>query len=93
MPNIATGTFRLKGSALLKKYGSEEGIANVHQLAIASRISYPAIHRWMKKPEMVKMVDLETLYGLLVDGLGFSPEKLATLPFAEVFEAVEGGTK
>lgn len=79
---MASGTFRLKGSALL-----EHGIGakSMYELAKNSKVSYPTIHKYVSNPADIKYLDLETLAGILVDGLGLNPDELA---FSDVFEFV-----
>ena len=95
MTTLASGTFRLKGSQLLEKYGSRRDIENPHQLSLASRISWPTVSRLFFDPETEraaqppKSLDYEVLWGVLVDGLGITPKELERMPFGELFELLQ----
>lgn len=60
---VASGTFRLKGSHLLK-LAKERGIENPHQLSLIARLSYNTVHRMIVRPDKVEMVDLDALFAL-----------------------------
>lgn len=79
---MASGTFRLKGDMLLK---AGKGAKSMYELAKNSEVSYPTIHKYVSNPADIKYLDLETLAGILIDGLGLNPEDLA---FSDVFEFV-----
>lgn len=79
---MASGTFRLKGDVLLK---AGTGAKSMYELAKNARVSYPTIHKYVTNPEDIKFLDLESLAGILIDGLGLNPEELA---FSDVFEFI-----
>jgi hypothetical protein len=87
MVNMPTGVFRLKGSMILEA-GKRKGIENIHQVSMRSGVSYPTAYRYIEKPEKVEAVSLRALYGVLVDGIGMSPEEIANMRLGDLFELV-----
>ncbi len=83
---MPTGTFRLKGSKLMDLSRERGNAKNPHQVAMRSGVSYPTIHRYIEKSEEVEAVLLRALWGFLVDGIGLSPEDVASMDFGDIFE-------
>jgi hypothetical protein len=79
---MASGNVRLKGRALLDKYGT-----SIYQLAKDADVSYPAMHKYITDPDSVKQMSSEVLYGILTS-LGMSVEEVSKLTLGEVFEFV-----
>jgi len=90
MDNVPTGTFRLKGPALLKIAGK-----NPHQIHLAGGMSYPAAIRYTDATHSAKLqqVDLSVLYGILVDAAGLKGKALSDIRLVDVFEPIEGEAK
>lgn len=80
MNHMASGTFRLKGRALLKEHN-----VTMYRVAKDGKVNYPTIHRYITSPDSVKLISLEVLYGLL-SGLGLSDEQVANLRLGDVLE-------
>jgi len=87
MQAMPTGTFRLKGPALLKLAGK-----NPHQIHLAGGMSYPAAIRYTdaRQSSELKQIDLGVLYGILVDAAGLKGKALSEVRLVDVFEPVEG---
>jgi hypothetical protein len=85
MDNMPTGTFRLKGPALLKLAGK-----NPHQIHLAGGVSYPAAIRYTSPEQSaeLKQIDLGVLYGILVDAAGLTGKALSDLRLTDVLEPV-----
>ena len=75
----------LKGASLLEMSPAK----NLHQLALASRISHPTVTRYVKEPERVVLLDLRTFPTLLSDGCGMTAGQIADLRLGDLFEIVE----
>ena len=84
---MGSGTFRLKGSSLLDK-AKQNGVENMHQLHLESRVTYQTIQKYMKESELPS-IDLHVLACLLLDGVGYTPEELMNVKFGDIFEYVE----
>jgi hypothetical protein len=80
---MASGSVRLKGRELLRRFGT-----SMYSLEKSGAASYPTIHKYITRPEEVDYISAEVLYGILVDGLGLSPEDVANMRFGEIFELV-----
>ena len=95
---MPSGTFRLKGVELLRTFGPPIGVMNMHQLALRGQIGYATMHNLMTKSDEMQKVNLRHLYGILVDGLGLTPDEASELRLGDVFEvkpdtAPSNGTK
>lgn len=88
MDRMPTGTFRLKGPALLKLAGK-----NPHQIHLAGGMSYPAAIRYTDPRQSAELtqIDLGVLYGILVDAAGLKGKALSEVRLVDVLEPVEGG--
>lgn len=75
----------LRGSELLRMSPAK----NVHQLALASRLSHPTVTRYVKEPESVALLDLHAFPTLLADGLGMTVEQIANLRLGDLFEVID----
>ena len=82
MTDMASGTVRLKGRALLEKSG-----LSIYQLARDAEVSYPAMHKYITDPGSVKQLSGEVLYGILIS-LGLSLDEINQMPLGDVFEFV-----
>jgi len=86
MPDMfSSGTFRLKGRALLTLGSCAE---NAHQLSLRSRMSWPTISKYINTPEKISSISMDVLAGILIDGLGMTPEQVADMRFGDLFEFV-----
>jgi hypothetical protein len=96
MDKVPTGTFRLKGPAL-RKLAEGKNHANPHQIHLAGGISYPSAIRYtdLVQSGRLKSIDLEVLYGILVDAAGLDGKALSKLKLTDVLEPVpsEGAAK
>ena len=82
MTDMASGTVRLKGRALLEK--SE---LSIYQLAKDAGVSYPAMHKYITDPGSIKQLSGEVLYGILTS-IGLSLDEISQVPLGEIFELV-----
>lgn len=82
MTEMASGTVRLKGRALLEMSGS-----SIYQLAKDAEVSYPAMHKYITDPGSVKQLSGEILYGILTS-LGLSLDEINQMPLGEIFDLV-----
>jgi len=73
----------IRGENLLKL---GRGASNTHQLAMASRVSYSTVHKYVLNPQEIKAVDLFVVFAILTDGLGLTPEQVLEMRFGDVFE-------
>lgn len=89
---MVNGAFRLKGQALLA-LGKLRGIENAHQIHLRSGVSWPTIYRYIENPDQVQSINLDSLAGFLIDGLGLSPDEVVGLKFGDVFEYVPSEKK
>ena len=90
MNPVATGTFRLKGPALLRLAGK-----NPHRIHLAGGIKYGSAIRYTDREQSagLKQIDLAVLYAILVDAAGLKGKALADLRLTDLFEAVEERAK
>ena len=79
---MASGTFRLKGRELLKKYDK-----TMYRVSEDGGVGYSTIHRWIKTPEQVERIEGKALFGFLL-GLGLTLDEVHALPFGDVFEFI-----
>jgi hypothetical protein len=75
----------LRGKHILEISGEP----NVHQLSMKIRVSNPTMDRWINKPEQIQSFDSDTLLKLLEDGLGLTPEEIASRPLGDFFEIID----
>lgn len=80
---VASGYLRLKAAELLKEHKT-----NLHQASQKGGFSYPTVHRYINKPQTIESMHMKSLVGLLIDGLGLSPDEVENLRFGDVFEVV-----
>lgn len=87
---MAAGRFRLKGRPILQ-LGKD--VKNLHRVHLRSQVSLPTVTKYLSdNPEILdsmKSVDLESLYGLLVDGLGLTEEEVLNLRLGDILEVVQ----
>lgn len=84
MTNVPSGFLRLKGRELL-----EEHDVSMYRMRESGAASYPTIHKYMTAPDEVHHISLKVLYGILVDGLGYTPEEAAELRMGDIFDFVQ----
>jgi hypothetical protein len=80
---VASGYLRLKAAELLREHNT-----NLHQASQKGGFSYPTMHRYIKQPESIESMHMRSIVGLLVDGLGLSPDEIENLRFGDIFEVV-----
>jgi len=80
---MASGYLRLKAAELIKAKGT-----NLHRASQRGGFSYPTMHRYIKQPEGVESMHMRSIVGLLVDGLGYTPDEIENLRFGDIFEVV-----
>lgn len=87
---MSSGYLRLKAAELIEQRGT-----NLHRASQRGGFSYPTMYRYIKSPERIESMHMRSIVGLLVDGLGFTPEEIEQMRFGDVFEIVldneEGG--
>ena len=79
------GTLRLLGRSLLKL---GKGAKDIQDLSYKSRVTYPTVHRFVNKPDKVKLLDLKVIPNVLLDGLELTPEEMMELRLKDLFEYV-----
>ena len=84
MPNMASGTLRLRGRELLEQHD-----VSMYRMRESGAASYPTIHKYMTTPDKIDYMSLKVLYGILIDGLGYTPEEAARLRMGDVFDFVQ----
>jgi hypothetical protein len=85
--SMASGTFRLKGSAL-QKMAQGRGVPNRHQVSLEAGVSYPTVDKYLRQPETVGSIHLRSLAGILVDAMKMSPEEALELRLGDIFEFI-----
>jgi hypothetical protein len=89
---MATGKFRLKGRPIID-LGRD--VNNSHQVHLRSQVSWPTVSKYLSDDpatlDEMRSLDLEVLYGILVDGLGLSEEEVLNLRLGEILEVQKGG--
>jgi len=70
----------------LKAMGRKKGVKNIHQVSINGRLTYATINRYFNYPEQIGAIRLETLYGVLSDGLLMTPDEVANLKIGDILE-------
>lgn len=85
MSGMPSGTFRLKGADLLRRF-QKRGLENHHQISLQARVTYPTVKLWLQKDPEVESIHLGTLAGLLVDGLGMAPREALDLRLGDLLE-------
>lgn len=88
MRSVASGNFRLKGSALLERSREKGRAQNAHQAHLKSEVSWPTVLKYLDQSDKIRLIDTESLYGIIVDGLGFSRNELRELSFLDVFDMI-----
>jgi hypothetical protein len=91
---MPSGTFRLKGAALLERF-HKRGFDNHHRISLQARVTYPTVKSWLQDEPEVESLHLPSLAGLLVDGLGMTPDEALSLRLRDLLEylPVNGGAK
>jgi hypothetical protein len=84
---MAAGKFRLKGRPIMEL---GRGIENPHQVHLRSQVSWPTVSKYLSEDpatlDEMRSVDLEVLYGLLVDGFGLSEHEALNLRLGDLFD-------
>jgi hypothetical protein len=75
------GHMRLNGEGILR---IGKGAENVHQLALRSQRSYPAVKEYTEQQDKSR-IDLDVLASILIDGQGLSPDEMMNLRLSDVF--------
>lgn len=83
MTQMPSGHVRLKGRELLEKHN-----VSMYRLRERGAASYPTIHKYMTSTEKLDYLSSEVLYGILIDGLGYTPEEAENLRLGDVLEFV-----
>ncbi len=90
MAGMPSGTFRLKGADLLRRFHQRQ-LLNHHQISLQARVTYPTVREWLQDDPPVESLHLPSLFGLLVDGLGMTPREALDLRLGDLLEAVQKG--
>jgi hypothetical protein len=73
---------RLKGDLLSKSKKD----TNRHQVSLDARISATTAYNLLSEnAKNISRLDLDNFVAIMIDGLGYSPEELLTLPLGEIF--------
>jgi hypothetical protein len=88
---MAAGKLRLKGRPIMDL---GRGVENPHQVHLRSQVSWPTVNKYLSGDvatlDDMKSVDLEVLYGILVDGLGLSEAEVMNLKLGDILEVSRG---
>ena len=87
MTGMPSGTFRLKGAALFERF-RKRGFDNHHRISLQARVTYPTVQFWLQDEPAVESLHLPSLAGLLVDGLGMTPEQALSLRLGDLLDYV-----
>lgn len=80
---MASGSIRLRGRELLERYN-----ISMYRLKENGAASWPTVYKYMAKSDEVENFSADVLYGILIDGIGLTPEQAADLKIGDIFEFV-----
>jgi len=84
---MPSGTFRLKGAELLDRF-HKRGLESYHRISLQARVTYPTVRLWLQDESTVVSLHLPSLAGLLVDGLGLTPQQALSLRLGDLLDYV-----
>ena len=87
MHGMPSGTFRLKGAKLLERF-HKRGLSSYNRISLQARVTYPTVRLWLQEESTVESLHLASLAGLLVDGLGLTPEQALSLRLGDLLDYV-----
>lgn len=64
------------------------GVNNAHELALKCGVSYPVAHRYVTKPESIKLFDARVLPSIMM-AAGLDLEQLGNMRVKDLFRIIE----